>query len=146
MINAHMSFGILLSLVLIARIAWRLTLAARIGNAAPGWLGLASKSVHCLLYGLLVAQAALGFVMRWSGDEAMNFFGLQIAPPFAPLSRPAHEFVGEAHNWVGWIIIILAAGHASAALFHHFVLHDGVLPRMLLRSSRTRRQALGRRP
>ncbi|MBV8870203.1 MAG: cytochrome b/b6 domain-containing protein, partial [Acetobacteraceae bacterium] len=37
----------------------------------------------------------------------------------------------ELHNWVGWTIIALAAGHAAAALFHHFALHDDVLWRML---------------
>jgi cytochrome b561 len=87
--------------------------------------------VHYLLYGLLVVQVALGFVLRWSGNEAMSFFGLLIPPPFAPFSKPAHELVGEAHNWIGWTIIILAGGHAGAALFHHFVLRDNVLWRML---------------
>jgi cytochrome b561 len=92
---------------------------------------VASKLVHSLLYVLLAAEAALGFVLRWSGDQAMSFFGLLIAPPFAPFSRPAHHLVGEVHDWIGWTIITLAAGHASAALFHHFVLRDGVLRRML---------------
>jgi cytochrome b561 len=66
-----------------------------------------------------------------SGKEAMSFFGLLIPPPFAPFSKPAHELVGDAHNWIGWTIIILAGGHAAAALFHHFVLRDDILRRML---------------
>jgi cytochrome b561 len=90
--------------------------------------GTGVEAVHYLLYGLL---AALGFVLRWSGDEAMSFFGLPIPPPFAPFSKPAHHLVGEAHDIVGWVIILAAAGHAAAALFHHFRLRDDVLWRML---------------
>jgi cytochrome b561 len=143
MIVAHMSFGILLTLVLIVRIAWRLTPGHRVRDADTGLVELASKAVHYLLYVLLVVQAVLGYVLRWSGNEAMSFFGLQIPPPFAPFSKPAHQLVGDVHNWIGWTIVILAAGHAGAALFHHFVLRDDVLWRMVpgLRARRAETQA-----
>jgi cytochrome b561 len=131
MIVAHMSFGILLTVVLVVRIVWRLTPGHRIQDATTGLFEFASKAVHYVLYVLLAAQAVLGFVLRWSGNEAMSFFGLQISPPFAPFAKPAHHLVGQAHNWIGWAIIILAVGHAAAALFHHFVLRDDVLWRML---------------
>ena len=131
MIVAHMSFGITLAAVVIIRLAWRLTPGHQVRAAVSGWVEIASKAVHYLLYALLASEAVLGFVLRWSGHEAMSFFGLLIPPPFAPFSKPAHEQVGELHNYVGWTIIILAAGHAAAALFHHFVLRDDVLLRML---------------
>jgi cytochrome b561 len=139
MIVAHMSVGILLALVLVVRVAWRLTPGHRVRPAVTGWVELASEAVHYLLYGLLAAEAVLGFVLRWSGNEAMSFFGLPIPPPFAPFSKPAHHLVGEAHNIVGWAIIVVAAGHAAAALFHHFWLRDDVLWRMLL-GRRARRE------
>ena len=131
MIVMHMSFGILLSAVLIARIAWRLTRGRHLPPAASGWVELASNAVHYLLYTLLVAEAVLGFLFRWSGDEAMSFFGLLIPSPFPPFSKAAHHIMADAHNYIGWIIVILAAGHAAAALFHHYVLRDGVLRRIL---------------
>jgi cytochrome b561 len=120
MIVAHMSLGIVLAAVVVARIAWRLIPGHQVRAAVSGWVEVASKGVHYLLYGLLATQAALGFVLRWSGGEAMSFFGLPIPSPFAAWSKPAHHLVGELHNWVGWTIIALAAGHAAAALFHHF--------------------------
>ena len=144
MIVTHMSFGILLAVVLVVRIAWRLTPGHRVRPAATGRVELASEAVHYLLYGLLAAEAVLGFVLRWSGDEAMSFFGLPIPPPFAPFSKPAHHLVGEAHDVVGWTIIVVAAGHAAAALFHHFRLRDDVLWRML--PGRRARRAEARAP
>lgn len=131
MIVAHMSFGILLTLVLVVRIGWRLTPGHRVQDATTGVVEIAAKCVHALLYVLLAAQAVLGFVLRWSGNEAMSFFGRQIPPPFAPFSKPAHHLVGVLHIWNAWIIIIVAGGHAGAALFHHYILRDDVLWRML---------------
>jgi len=137
LIVAHMSFGILLSLVVVARIAWRLVPGHQMPAGAEGWMERAAKAVHYLLYVLLVAEAVLGYVLRWSGNEAMSFFGLLIPPPFAPFSRPAHHLVEGAHEWIGWAIILLAAAHAAAALYHHLVLKDGLLWRMLPSRSRT---------
>jgi cytochrome b561 len=131
MIEMHMSFGILLTAVLIVRIWWRLMPGHQVRPADSGWVELASKAAHYALYGLLVLEAVLGYLLRWSGGEAMSFFGLPIPPPFARFSKPAHQLIANAHNWIAWIIIILAAGHAAAALFHHFVLRDDVLWRML---------------
>ncbi|HZT00732.1 MAG TPA: cytochrome b/b6 domain-containing protein, partial [Steroidobacteraceae bacterium] len=41
------------------------------------------------------------------------------------------ETVEELHEWFGNVVLILAAVHAAAALFHRLVLKDGVLRRML---------------
>ena len=131
MIVAHMSFGIILTAVIVVRLVWRLLPGHQVPPAVSGWVEMASKAVHYLLYAMLAAEAVLGFVLRWSGDESMSFFGLLIAPPFAPFSKPAHHLVGELHELNGWAIIILAAGHAAAALYHHYVLRDRVLSRML---------------
>jgi len=131
MIVAHMSFGILLALTVLLRIGWRMVPSHRVRDATSGWNERLARSVHFLLYALLVAQAALGFVLRWSGNEAMSLFGLQIPSPIGPFSKAAHHQVGELHEWVGWAIITVASGHALAALYHHLVQHDNVLWRML---------------
>lgn len=136
MIVTHMSFGILLAAVVITRIVWRLTPGHQVAPVVSGLTELASKAVHWLLYALLAAEAVLGFVLRWSGGEAMSFFGLAIPSPMATVSRPTHHLIGELHEWNGWAIIILAAGHAAAALYHHFVVKDDVLRRMLPEGAR----------
>lgn len=131
MIMLHMSFGILLAAVVAIRIVWRFIPGHEMPPATSGWMEIASKFVHGLLYAMLIAQVALGFELRWAGNEAMSFFGLLIPSPFAPLSRSTRHLLGEAHNWLGWAIVIVAAGHALAALYHHFHLRDNVLRRML---------------
>lgn len=131
MVVAHMSFGILLAAAVVARVAWRLIPGHQVRSAVSGLTERAAAAVHWLLYLLLAVSAVLGFVLRWTEGEAMSFFGLQIPSPMATVSRPTHHLIGEAHEWVGWAIIVLAAGHAAAALYHHFIVRDSVLRRML---------------
>lgn len=131
MIAAHMSFGIILSIVIVTRIVWRLMPRHQVDPIVSGWVERVSKAVQFLLYVLLVVQAALGYVMRWAGNEAMSLFGLLIQPPFAELPKSIRHLLTGAHNWIGWAIIIIAFGHALAALYHHFVVRDNVLNRML---------------
>lgn len=142
LIVAHMSFGILLSAIIVARIAWRLMPGHQVDPIVSGWVDRAAKGVQFTLYALLLVQAGLGYVMRWAGNEAMSFLGLQIPPPFAELPRATRHLLNEAHEWTGWIIVIVALGHALAALYHDRVRHDDVLRRMLPGYARARsRQA-----
>lgn len=136
MVVAHMSFGMILTMVIVGRIVWRLIPGHQVSAIGAGWAVIAAKVVHYILYALLASEAVLGFVLRWSGNESMSFFGLLIAPPFAPFSKAAHHQIGELHENIGWAIIILAVGHALAALYHHYVLKDRVLLRMLSAKSR----------
>lgn len=125
----HVSMGILFAAVLAGRLLWRWFSGRRLASEA-GLSGLAARSVHLALYLLLVLQAMLGFSLRWLQGQAFTFFNLfGIPDPFTPDRALAHEVQG-LHNWVGWAIVIIAAGHAVAALIHHFVLRDRVLARM----------------
>ena len=130
MIVTHMSFGIILTGVVLTRIVWRFVLGHQASPLEKGWVRLASATVHYLLYALLLAQAVLGFLSRWVGNEAMSFFGLRIPSPFTGAGHSAADQIQDIHNWVGWTIVVLAFGHALAALYHHYALHDRVLGRM----------------
>ena len=130
--SVHISLGVLLTALILARIAWRLVPGHQRSSLHAGWVKLASKGVHYLLYALLIVQAALGFGFRWAQGHPVGFFGLFAIPgPFGELERPVRRLLHEAHEWVGWAIIAIAFAHALAALYHHYVLKDGVLGRML---------------
>src|SRR4051812_43199496 len=48
--DTHMSFGVLLTVVIVARLAWRLMPGHEVAAITSGWVRLASKGVHYLLY------------------------------------------------------------------------------------------------
>ena len=130
--NTHMSFGVLLAAIIAARLVWRWLPGHQMSSLETGWVRTASKAVHYVLYLLLVAEAALGFTFRWGAGRPMAFFGTSgILPLIGEIGRPLRHELREIHEWIGWAIVILAAGHALAALYHHYVLKDRVLERML---------------
>ena len=129
--SVHISLGVLLTAVILARIVWRLMPGHQRSAIVSGWVKLASKAVHYLLYALLVVQAALGFAWRWAQGHGVGFFGLfEIAGPYAKLARPTLHLMAEFHEKIGWAIVIIAFAHALAALYHHYKLRDRVLGRM----------------
>ena len=129
--GTHMSFGVLLTVVIFARLIWRVMPGHQMSSLEAGWMRIASKSVHYALYALLVAEAALGFAFRWGAGRPMEFFGLGIPPLIGEIARPLRRELREFHEWIGWAIIVIALLHAAAALYHHYVLKDRVLERML---------------
>ena len=134
--SIHVSLGILLAAVIAARLVWRLMPGHQVESLESGAVKLASKTVHYLLYGLLVAQVSLGFLWRWAQDQPLSFFGLFVIPsPVEAVDRATRRTYREWHENVGWAIIILAAAHAFAALYHHYALKDRVLVRMLPRGA-----------
>jgi cytochrome b561 len=129
--GTHMSFGVLLTIVIFARLIWRVMPGHQMSSLEAGWVRISSKATHYLLYLLLLAEAGLGFAFRWGAGRPMEFFGLGIPPLIGEIARPLRRELREFHEWIGWAIIVIALLHAAAALYHHYVLKDRVLERML---------------
>jgi cytochrome b561 len=129
--SLHVSLGMLLTAAIIARVVWRLIPGHQVSSLEAGWVGLASKAVHYLLYGLLLIQAVTGFLFRWAQGHPAEFFGLFGIPgPFGAVEKATRREIHSIHEWIGYSIVIIALGHALAALYHHYALHDRVLGRM----------------
>lgn len=131
LVQAHMSFGVVLTAIILFRLAWRASPANRVAPAARGLQGLLTLAVHFGLYVMLAVQAVLGFVLRWSEGRPMFFFGLTFNGPIGRTSHALHEAFGEVHEYLGWAIILVAAGHAGMAIFHQVVARDGLMRRMM---------------
>ena len=133
LVASHMTLGVLLGIAVLARIVWRLMPGHQLPALVSGRTEFWARVMHWTLYALLVIQSVYGWVVRWSEGEAMNVFGLLIPSPLTPVPRATHHLLQEIHGKIGWAIVILALGHAGAALYHHLVLRDAVLVRMLPR-------------
>jgi cytochrome b561 len=131
MVVTHMSCGLILTAVLALRLVWRRKFGRHLPPAGLGSLDRVAKAMHHALYTLLAAEIPLGFLTRWTDNQALSFFGLLIPSPLGHFSRTTGWVVDQIHDYVAWTIIILAAIHAAAALFHHYLWKDGVLRRML---------------
>ena len=131
-INIHALLGILLWLVLIARFGYRLRHTPPALPAAVGSLALRfSSPVHLMLYAVLFITPILGFVTFIYHGRVFDLglfqvdFGIQ-------KDRAIFEPTEDVHGYLAYAIFALAGLHALAALWHQFVLRDGVLGRMWL--------------
>jgi len=131
-ISLHIVFGVLLGLVVIVRLVRYLT-----GQVKPpppvdhGFLLYVAKFTHGLLYVLLIAAIALGVKLTWVRGDLV--FGLVQLTSFAPGDTVLRHSIGKLHETVANAILLVAALHAAAALFHHYVLRDSTLRHMLPR-------------
>jgi len=57
--SIHVSLGILLAALILIRLVWRWIPGHQVSSLETGWIKTASKSVHYLLYALLVAEGGL---------------------------------------------------------------------------------------
>jgi cytochrome b561 len=133
---AHISCGILLALVMIARPLWRLVSRYIPRYAMPPLESsrsttLLAHGMHGALYLLLFAQIILGFLFRWSQQEPFHFFGYFDLSGWFAVDHALQHSLAQWHNNVAWALIILAFAHAMAALCHHYLFRDSVLRRML---------------
>jgi cytochrome b561 len=127
--SLHMLLGVTLGVVLIVRLGWRLT---RGGMLPPLYRGLflaIARATHWLLYALLLVTVGLGVTNVWvRGDSIFNL--VQVAQ-LVPGDRALVHRIGDWHALAANAVLIVAGLHSAAALFHHVVLRDATLRRML---------------
>ena len=129
----HNSAGLAVIGIVVLRLFWRLAdRPPLVEHTALGtWLDRAGRLTHYVLYGLLVAVPVAGIVLQFARGDSLPLFGLtEIASPWTR-DRTFARTVKEIHEVSANALIILAAFHAVAALFHHWVLRDRTLIRML---------------
>ncbi len=128
----HISAGIAIVAMLVVRLAWRVgdTAASR-DDASWGVGGSPGRLAHIALYALLIAVPASGIVLQFARGNALPLFGTyEIASPWVA-DRAFARSIKEVHEVLANSLVILAALHAGAALFRHWVLKDRTLLRML---------------
>jgi cytochrome b561 len=129
--DLHRSTGFVILVVVLVRLAWRLT-----QGAPPPEPGLSkaqvgvSHAVHWTLYLLLLVMPILG----WTGANAygatVSIYWLFDLPNLLAKNEPLSDTLLGWHATLGLITAGLVSLHIAAALYHRFVRHDGVLARM----------------
>ena len=130
-LTLHETFGVLVLLVLVLRVAWRMFDHVPEEPPMAAWMALASKLVHWVLYALLAAVPLTAIVGAWYEGHPVTVIGLGAIGPFVATSHDFGRAITELHPLLGDAIIWVAGLHAAAALFHHFILRDRVLLSML---------------
>ena len=126
----HETLGLCVLALTVARLAWRAFDERPDPPQVPRWMGFAARAVQVLLYVLLFAVPLTAVTGAWLEGHPVTWLGGDVPPLFATSHITGAQFA-KAHGWLGDSILWLAGLHALAALYHHFLLRDGVLMSML---------------
>ncbi len=94
------------------------------------WQALAARLMHVALYLLMIVMPVAGWLILSAEGKAVPFFGLQL-PALAGENKELAGLAEEIHEAVGTVGYWLIGLHAAAALFHHYIVRDNTLRRML---------------
>lgn len=144
LLDAHRMVGLLIFGVTVLRLLLRLSLPVA-PTPLPRLVGWIARTTHAALYLLLLGMPLLGVLMSNARSGSTRLFKALPLPVLMPENEDWADRLQGLHLLGGWILVGLVGMHASAALFHHYVLKDGVLGRMLPRASTRRGQAIVRR-
>jgi cytochrome b561 len=132
LLTVHRSVGATLGVVALARLAWRLRFAVH--PPLPAGLPLAQRraaaATEAVLYGLMLLQPLTGLAQSFARGRPFQLFVFE-APKLMARNKPLATLLHQIHGLTAWLLLGLIGLHLSAALYHRFVLRDGVLRSML---------------
>ncbi len=130
-LRVHQSIGVTMFLLGVLRLAWRLTHPAPpLPAAMPRGQKIAAAATHWALYLVLLVMPVTGYLGLAARGREITIFGVfdlpHLVAPNLKLSAP----VRSIHEYGQYVLYVLLALHVGAALYHRFVLNDGVLELM----------------
>ncbi|MGB8607188.1 cytochrome b [Bradyrhizobium sp.] len=127
----HVSFGIVILLLIVLRFAWRVAHPVAPESSLPPWQRLSSECMHWLLYALVLSTTVTGWVFASFRGWSLSFFYLAPLPMLASENAAAGKAIDGLHQVMEWALLVLIGLHVATALAHLFVYRDRIMRRML---------------
>lgn len=127
--HIHRSVGIILLMLLVFRLAWRLSSTHPYEPSLSNLERMLSQSAQWAFYALLFALATTGYLISTADGRALRVFDW-FEIPAVIVQKGLEDTAGNVHEILAYALIGLAVVHAAAALKHHFYDRNSVLKRM----------------
>lgn len=133
MAQGHYLVGLAVLALLVPRLLSRLrTPAPPILPAPARPIAVGSRILHLALYAFLLVQPILGLLSLNYGGGVVTLPGTGWhLPPLVAPDHEAREVIEELHEEIGSIFYWVIGLHIAAALWHHFIVRDNTLRRMI---------------
>jgi len=127
----HFMLGLTVLALVLIRLLARLSQHRPPITPAPSvWQAFLANATHLALYAFMLVMPLAGWVILSASGKPIPFFGLEL-PPLTGRNEGLAKQVKEWHETAGTVGYFLIGIHALAALFHHYVVKDDTLRRML---------------
>lgn len=128
----HLSIGLTILLVVLIRAGWRAVSAVPPPpDDLPNVLRLLSRTTHFLLYAILVVLPVLGWINANARGWDVRLFGQLKLPALVATGTPWARGMGDIHMDLAIVLLVVVGLHVLGALYHQFILRDGLVGRML---------------
>ncbi len=126
----HKWIGVTVFLVALLRLAWRSRHPPPPPVAMPSWQRRAAAVAHGLLYALMLAVPASGWLYSSAAGVQTVWLGLVPLPDLVAKDKELAAALKVVHLSLNASLAALVLLHVAAALKHQFVDRDGLLARM----------------
>lgn len=128
----HKSIGLTIFALIVLRLVWRwYSPPPPLPPTPRPWFRTAARLSHGLMYALLLAMPIVGWLLSSASNLSVSWFGWFTLPNLVkPDHRLAHWLL-LTHQSMAWLLMAVIIIHVGAALWHHLILKDDVLMRML---------------
>jgi cytochrome b561 len=134
----HKSIGFLILGVIILRLGWRLySPPPPLPATVPVLQQYAARVSHGLMYVILLAMPLVGWASSSAANLTVSVFGWFVLPNLTAPDKELAQWLISTHVVMAWLLLSIIVLHVTAALWHHFVIRDDVLKRMLPLFTRT---------
>ncbi len=129
--HLHKSFGVLLIVLVLCRLAWRLySPPPRAMATHKAYEKVAAKVVHWLFYALILFMFPAGYFITTAQGQSLEVFSWFDIPATITGIDNLEDIAGEVHEIMAHLIILLVIFHAAGAVKHHVIDKDSTLVRM----------------
>lgn len=141
-VNLHKSSGLLIGLLIVLRIAWRLThTPPPLPATMPAWQQHAARLGHVALYLCMLTLPLSGYLASNFSKYGIKFFNVVHLPPWGPNDKTLYAIFNQTHHVAALLLAVFVGVHLLAVAKHMLIDRDGLLWRMW-----PRRDAPGVRP
>ena len=131
-VNFHKSTGLAIGLLILVRLAWRLSHPPPpLPASMPAWERGAAKTSHVLLYACMLIMPIAGYTASNFSKFGIKLFNAVLLPPWGADDRAVYAFFNGLHVATSYVFVALIAIHVGAALRHLFFPRHGIFRRML---------------
>ncbi|HEY3786893.1 MAG TPA: cytochrome b [Steroidobacteraceae bacterium] len=130
-VNMHKSTGMVLAVLILARIAWRLlNQPPDLPAWVPSWQRLAARWSHIALYVCMIGMPLSGYIASNFSKHGVKFFNAVMLPPWGVDNHQVYALFNTTHVVLSYAFVALIVVHILAAI-QHTTRRDGVINRMV---------------
>jgi cytochrome b561 len=127
----HKSIGVLLLIMMLLRFFWNKFQTSPEPLSSSKKSEIVARVTHNLFYLLVVMLFISGYMIATAEGVGIEVFDWFTVPSLIAEDSDRADLAGDIHEIIATGFIILTAIHALAALYHHFIVKDLTLRRML---------------